>query len=266
MEFRILGPVQVIDDAGRQVVVGGEKQRALLALLLLHANELVSSGRLIEELWGERAPASAGKTLQVHVSRLRRVLTAGGMDGAALATGPGGYVLQLPRDELDATVFEGLLEQGRALSARGDPSGAAARLREALGLWHGSALADLALEEFAQPEIRRLEELRLVAVIERIDADLALGAGAELVGEIEKLIASNPLQERLRGQLMRALYRAGRQADALEVYSERSRRIPRRGQRRDGSGARWSHTVYRAAAQASRALLRGRPVRPGVDR
>ena len=222
MEFRILGPVQVIDDAGRQVVVGGEKQRALLALLLLHANELVSSGRLIEELWGERAPASAGKTLQVHVSRLRRVLTAGGMDGAALATGPGGYVLQLPRDELDATVFEGLLEQGRALSARGDPSGAAARLREALGLWHGSALADLALEEFAQPEIRRLAELRLVAVIERIDADLALGAGAELVGEIEKLIASNPLQERLRGQLMRALYRAGRQADALEVYRQTS--------------------------------------------
>ena len=153
MEFRILGPVQVIDDAGHDVVVGGEKQRALLALLLLHSNELVSSERLIQGMWGTRAPVSAGKALQVHVSRLRRVLAAGaGMDAAALATGPGGYVLQVPRGRLDAVLFEDLLEQGRALSARGDPSAAAGRLRRALGLWRGSALADLALEEFAQPE------------------------------------------------------------------------------------------------------------------
>ena len=212
-----------MDDAGHDVVVGGEKQRALLALLLLHANELVSSERLIEGLWGTRAPASAGKALQVHVSRLRRVLAAGaGMDGAALTTGPGGYALEVPRDRLDAVLFEDLLEQGRALSAGGDPSAAAGRLRQALGLWRGSALADLALEEFAQPEIRRLEDLRLLAIMERIDADLALGGGAELIGELQKLIASHPLQERLRAQLMRALYRAGRQADALEVYRQTS--------------------------------------------
>ena len=220
VEFRILGPVEVVDDDGRELSLAGTRQRALLALLLLHANELVSRERLIEELWGEGTPASAAKALQVHVSRLRRVL--GGGEGGALATGPGGYVLRVEPEQLDAAVFEGLLTEARGLLAGGDPSAAGRRLRQALGLWRGSPLGDLALMEFAQPEIRRLEELRLVAVMERIDSDLALGAGAELIGELEKLIASDPLQERLRAQLMRALYRAGRQADALEVYRQMS--------------------------------------------
>jgi class 3 adenylate cyclase/DNA-binding winged helix-turn-helix (wHTH) protein len=208
---------------GEPVRLGGERQRALLALLLLRANEHVSTDLLVEELFGgERSPAALNAT-RVAVSRLRRLFEDGEDDGVGvLVTKPGGYVLQTSPEELDAVLFERLVREGRQLLASGDPTSASARLREALSLWRGPPFADVALLEFTQSEIRRLEELRLVALMARIDADLASGAADELIGELESLVAANPLQERLRGQLMLALYRAGRQVDALEVYRRTS--------------------------------------------
>jgi DNA-binding SARP family transcriptional activator len=214
MDFRILGPLE-ISEAGRPLPVVGGRQRALLAILLLHANEPVSSDRLIEDLWGEHPPEAARKSLQIHVSRLRKAL---GPGEGPVFTRPNGYLIRVRPGELDLECFEGLAEEGRDALARGDAERAAERLREALGLWRGPPLADFAFESFAQPEIGRLEELRLVAVEDRIDADLARGRHAELVGEIEVLVAEHPLRERLRRQLVLALYRAGRQADALESY------------------------------------------------
>ncbi len=222
LEFRVLGPLEVRRD-GQLVRLGGERQRALLALLLVHANEVVPTDRLIDELFGDDAPETAGNAVQVAVSRLRRLLGNGGAtdgDDGVLVTRPRGYLLQADREQLDVALFEHLAESGRRALDRGDPVAAATSLREALALWRGPALADLALLDFAQPEIRRLEELRLAALEDRVDADLALGRDAELVPELEALVAANPLQERLRGQLMLALYRAGRQADALEVYRQ----------------------------------------------
>ena len=220
LEFCVLGPLEVWRD-GRPVRLGGERQRALLALLLLHANEVVPSDRLIEQLFGDDASERAANTLQVSISRLRRLLEHGGGsngEGEVLVTRPPGYLLLAEAHQLDVALFERLLEQGRRALAANDAVAAAATLREALALWRGPALADLALLEFVQPEIRRLEELRLAAVIERIEADLALGRAAEVVPELEALAEANPFQERLRGQLMLALYRSGRQADALQVY------------------------------------------------
>jgi predicted ATPase/DNA-binding SARP family transcriptional activator len=219
-QFRVLGPLEVCRD-GQPLALGGERQRALLALLLIHANELVATEQLIDLLFGDPPSTGAVKALQVAISRLRRAL--GGRDpGAVVQTRPGGYLLHAGRDQLDAAVFERRLEEGRALVLAGDPAGGAARLRGALGLCRGAPLADLALVDYLQVGIRRWLELRLVAVMERIDADLALGAGSELIAELETLIAAEPLQERLRGQLMLALYRAGRQADALALYRETS--------------------------------------------
>jgi predicted ATPase/DNA-binding SARP family transcriptional activator len=217
LQFRMLGPLEVACD-GERLNVGGDRQRTLLALLLVRANELVTKDRLIEELFAGQASASAVNALRVAVSRLRQTL---GTEGG-LQTQPGGYVLRVAADQLDAEQFEALHDQARALMAAGDPAGAAARLREALSLWRGAPLADVAMVEGVQGEIRRLDELRLSAVMDRIDADLALGAGPELVGELEALVDAEPLQERARGQLMRALYRAGRQADALAVYRRTS--------------------------------------------
>jgi DNA-binding SARP family transcriptional activator/ABC-type branched-subunit amino acid transport system substrate-binding protein len=220
-EFRILGPLEVLDD-GRPVDLGGPKQRALLAALLLRANEVVSQDTLIDDLWGESPPATAPKTLQAYVSRLRKAL-AGANDAvpsARLETQGHGYVLRIAPEALDAHVFQRRLEEGRQALTRDDPKLAADRFRQALALWHGPPLADLAYESFAQPEIARLEELRLTALEERIDADLALGRGGELIGELEALVERHPLRERLRGQLMLALYRAGRQAQALQAYQD----------------------------------------------
>jgi DNA-binding SARP family transcriptional activator/ABC-type branched-subunit amino acid transport system substrate-binding protein len=222
MEFRILGPLEVVED-GRRLDLGGRKQRALLAALLLRANEVVSQDALIDDLWGESPPATAAKTLQAYVSRLRKAL-AGADDEARtegrLETHAHGYVLRIAPDALDADAFQGLLEEGRQANARDEPKLAADRLRDALALWRGPALADLAYESFAQPEIARLEELRRTALEERIDADLALGRDGELIAELETLVERHPLRERLRGQLMLALYRAGRQAQALQVYQD----------------------------------------------
>jgi DNA-binding SARP family transcriptional activator len=209
MEFRLLGPLEVVDGE-RQLALGGVKPRSLLALLLLHANEVVSTDRLIDELWGDEPPATAVKSVQVHVSRLRKEL---GED--RLLTRAPGYVLRVSPSELDLATFEQLLAEAHGA----DPESQASTLREALALWRGPALADLAYEQFAQTEIARLEEMRLAVIEERIDADLARGAHATLVGELEALTAQHPLRERLRWQLMLALYRSARQADALDVYS-----------------------------------------------
>jgi DNA-binding SARP family transcriptional activator/DNA-binding beta-propeller fold protein YncE len=222
LEFRLLGPLEVWRE-GRPLRLGGERQRALLALLLLHANEVVPKERLIDELFDNDASESGTNALQVGISRLRRLLandrTSNG-EGDVLVTRPPGYLLRAEPEQLDVALFEGLLVEGRRTLSAGGAFAAAATLREALALWRGPPLADLALLEFAQPEIRRLEELRLAAMMERIEADLALGRAAEVIPELEALVEANPLQERLRGQLMLALYRSGQQADALEVYRQ----------------------------------------------
>jgi YVTN family beta-propeller protein len=194
----------------------------VLGLLLLHANEIVSRDRLIEELWGDAAPATVNAVLNVYLSRLRRLLADGDGD-ELLATQAPGYVLRVPAERLDARRFEALLEQGRQRLAHGDAEQAAATLRAALSLWRGPPLADLAYEPFAQTEMRRLEELRLAALEDRIEADLALGRHDALVAELETLVAENPYRERLQGQLLLALYRSGRQAEALDAY-RRARR------------------------------------------
>jgi predicted ATPase/DNA-binding SARP family transcriptional activator len=214
MEFNVLGPLEVRRD-GSVVALGGGRPRALLAVLLLHANEPVSAERLAAAVWGEDAPPGAVKTVQVNVSRLRKALG----DDAVLTTAAG-YRLRVGPGELDANHFERLLDEGRRTLAQGRPEEAAERLRQALGLWRGPALADLAFEPFARAEIERLEEQRLAAVEARTEADLAVGRHAELVAELQRLVAEHPLRERLHGQLMLALYRSGRQADALDAYRD----------------------------------------------
>jgi DNA-binding SARP family transcriptional activator/streptogramin lyase len=212
LQFRILGPLEVAED-GEPLDVGGAKPRALLAILLLHRREAVSADRLIDELWGERPPATAPKTLQAYVSRLRKAI---GTD--LLLTRANGYVLEVEPEQVDLDGFEALAAEGRDALAAGNARLAADRLGEALALWRGQPLADFAYEQFAQDEIGRLEEARLDALEDRIDAELMLGKHAKLVGELERLVAENPLRERLLGQLMLALYRSGRQAEALEAY------------------------------------------------
>jgi DNA-binding SARP family transcriptional activator/ABC-type branched-subunit amino acid transport system substrate-binding protein len=216
MEFRILGPLQVLDD-GQPVEIGGRKQRALLAVLLLHANEVVSVDTLIDELWGERPPPTAAKTLQSHVSRLRSALP-----NVAIDTRGHGYVLRIEPRQLDADAYADMLEEARRRLADADPERAGELLRQALGLWRGKPLADFTYEPFAQRPIARLEELRLGGIEERIEADLQVGRHATLVPELDALVAENPLRERLVGQLMVALYRSQRQAEALAAY-ERAR-------------------------------------------
>ena len=215
IEFRLLGPLEVWRD-GRRVEVGGAKARALLAILLLHAGEVVSADRLIDALWGERAPSSGTNALQQHIAHLRRALDCEGT-GGLLVTRPPGYMLDVAYDALDVWRFERLIDDGRDALAD-DPAAASELLREALGLWRGPALAEFAFDQFAQPDAARLEELRLVALEDRIDADLRLGRHHELVPELEALVGRQPFRERLAGELMSALYRCERQADASRVY------------------------------------------------
>src|ERR671939_339709 len=209
MQFRILGPLEV-DDDGRQIPLGGPKQRALLGVLLLHANESISSERLVDELWGDGPPARAHKLVQGYVSGLRKLL-----GPARVVTRSPGYLARVEDGELDALDFDRLV--ARAAAAE-EPQLRAERLRQALELWRGSALADLRLEGFAAREAERLNEQRLATLLDRVEVDLELGRHAELVGELEALVAAHPLQERFRALLMLALYRSGRQADALELY------------------------------------------------
>ena len=208
MDVRLLGPVEA-NVAGRRVPLGAAKQRAVLAMLALRANGTVSADELMEGLWGEHPPATASKMIQQYVSQLRRLLADDNGAAAEILTRGRGYELRIPPEQVDAGRFERLLSGGAA--------------REALALWRGPALADVADEPFAAAEIRRLDELRLAAVERAIDADLADGGHRELVGELELLVAEHPLSERLHGQLMLALYRSGRQAEALEVF-RRARR------------------------------------------
>jgi len=219
MEFRILGPLEVWDE-GSEVSLAGPKPRALLAALLLHPNDVVPADRLIDELWGEDSPDDAAAALRVNVSRLRKTLPAD-----VLTTRSPGYVIRVEPGELDLHRFERLVDEGRSLLARGVAADASVRLRDALSLWRGPALADFAYESFAQAAIARLEEIRLVAVELRVDADLALGRHDEVVAELEALVAEHPLREHLRMYLMTALYRSGRQAEALDVYQEARRAL-----------------------------------------
>jgi predicted ATPase/DNA-binding SARP family transcriptional activator len=214
MEFRILGPLEVLGD-GRAVGLGGEKRRALLAMLLLHSNEPVSAERLAVALWGEDAAAEAIKTVRVHVSRIRAVLR----DPDVLVTTPAGYRLRVRDGELDADAFEELLAGARALADEA-PAQAAEMLRNALGLWRGDVLADLRYEPFAQAAIARLEELRWDAIEARNDADLALGRGEAVLAELDRRADEAPLRERLVEQRMRALYAAGRHVEALAAYRD----------------------------------------------
>jgi DNA-binding SARP family transcriptional activator len=224
VEFRLLGPLEVCDQE-RVLELGGPKRRALLALLALSANEVVSTDRLIEDLWGEQPPASAITALHGHVSRLRKLLNDHGGGKQLLRTRPPGYVLELSPDELDLHRFDRLREEARALQGSGNLADAAARLREALALWRGPPLADLAYERFARNEAPRLEELRLAAVEERIELELALGRHGDLTAELEALVAQHPLRETFVRQHMLALYRSGRQAEALEAYQQGRRRL-----------------------------------------
>jgi DNA-binding SARP family transcriptional activator len=214
----MLGPLEVV-EGGAARALGGAKQRAVLAVLVVHRGEALSSERLIDELWGERPPASAAKTLQGYVSHLRKSLGDG-----VLRTRGGGYQLTLAPGQLDLDEFEQLVAEGRRGLQAGDLPMAAERLRRALGLWRGAPLAEFAYEPFAQAEIARLEEARLAALEDRIEADLAGGRHVEVVGELEGLVRDYPLRERVRGQLMLALYRSGRQAEALEAH-QAARRV-----------------------------------------
>ena len=219
LEFRLLGPFEV-SNHGLPLDVGTGKQRALLAFLLLRAREVVSTDHLIDALWGERAPPSALNSVHVYVSRLRKALGNG-----RLETRGHGYLLASEPEQLDLARFEARLGEGRRLLAKGDTEQAAECLRAGLALWRGPPLSDFAAEPFAQGEIGRIEELRLSALEERVEADLALGCHAELVSELEALVREHPLRETLRAQLMLALYRSGRQAEALEAYRQGRRTL-----------------------------------------
>ena len=219
MDFRILGPLEVCSESGR-LALGGRKPRALLAVLALHANEVVAADRLIDEVWGEDVPEGGAAALRLNISRLRKALPAD-----VLLTKPPGYLLRVGPDELDLHRFERLVDQGRRLLAGGRADDASVRLREALAVWRGPPLADFAYEDFAQAALARLEEIRLGALELRIDSDLALGRHDELVGELKTLVAEHPLRERFRGYLMTALYRSGRQAEALDAFRDARRAL-----------------------------------------
>jgi len=227
MEFRILGPLEVIDEERGRVRLPGTKTRALLAELLINANRVVSTDRLVEAVWGEDAPETAAKTLQTYVLQLRKAVEPGrarGSPGELLLTRESGYLLAVQPEQVDALRFQRLVQEGRHALSASEPDRAALVLAQALALWRGPALSDVADDPFAQLEAVRLEELRVAALEDRIDADLAIGRSGELVPELEHLVARHPLRERLWGQLMLALYRSGRQADCLRAY-QRARSI-----------------------------------------
>jgi DNA-binding SARP family transcriptional activator len=214
MEFGVLGPLEIRRD-GLPVLLAGARQRALLAVLLLHAGEVVSSSRLLDSVWGDDPPAAGTTALRVRVSQLRKAL---GDDGSLIVTRPPGYVIRIDPACLDLHRFERLLAEGDRGLARGDAAGAASALEQALALWRGPALDDLASEQFAKGPIRRLEELRMAARERLVGAELALGRHATVVSELQELVAEHPLRERLWAHLMLALYRGGRKAEALETY------------------------------------------------
>ena len=213
----MLGPLVVVNDDGAEVPLKGARLRGLLALLVLHVGDVVAAERIAAELWGDDPPADSSAALQTQVSRLRAALRAGGIEGCIETRKPG-YVLDVDQTCVDAHRFETALHEGRASLDAGEPAAASAVLSAGLALWRGEVLADLADEDLARPEHARLTELRRLAVEDRVDADLAAGRHDEIVGELEGLVAAEPLRERRTAQLMLALYRSGRQADALRAY------------------------------------------------
>ena len=216
--YAILGPIE-LSDGGRRVPAGGPRQVALLAFLLVHANRAVPVDRLLDALWRERQDGSSLKPVHMAIARLRKTLDSHGSGAESrLQTAAGGYLLKVRHGDLDADVFANRLQEGRGALDRGEAAQAAEVLRDALALWRGPPLCEVGYEEWAQPEIRRLKELRLAALECRVDADLRLGHHAELIGELEALVAAHPAREGLVGQLMLALYRCGRQAEALDAY------------------------------------------------
>jgi DNA-binding SARP family transcriptional activator len=243
VEYSLLGPLEA-SQGGTSIRLGGPKQRATLAILLLNANRVVSVDRLADDLYRGEPPVTAVTQVQRQVSELRKLL-----GPAAIETRAPGYVLHVSPDQLDLGRFERLAEDGRNALAQGEAERAATLLREAVALWRGPPLADLAYEPFAQPSISRLEEIRLAAIEQRIDADLQLGRHAALVAELEPLVAEDPTREGLRAQLMLALYRSGRQAEALDLY--------RRG--RDELVARFGIEPAPALRGLERAILKQDP-------
>jgi DNA-binding SARP family transcriptional activator len=223
MDFRILGQLEVFDE-GRAVSLGGTKQRALLGRFLVHANETLTTDRLIDEVWGERPPANAAKTLQMQISRLRKALAADADDGL-IVTREHGYQLRIDPERLDSHRFKRLSAEGARVLAGGRPESAAETLERALSLWRDAPLTDLSYEPFAQGEIARLEDLRAGTLEHLVEAKLALGRHAEVVAQLQALIAEHPYRERLRAQLMLALYRSERQADALQAYQDARRAL-----------------------------------------
>jgi DNA-binding SARP family transcriptional activator len=214
LEFRVLGPVEATAD-GTPVALAAAKPRALLAVLLLSRNRVVAIDRLIADLWGDEAPETAAKALQVYVSQLRKAIGA----DRVLTKAPG-YSLRVEDGELDLDRFEQLVREGRERLGAGEPEQAARILEQALALWRGPAFAEFRSEPFAEEAGGRLDDARLAAIEDRIEADFALGRHARLVSELEELVARHPLRERLRAQLMLALYRSGRQAEALELFRD----------------------------------------------
>jgi DNA-binding SARP family transcriptional activator/streptogramin lyase len=252
LEFRILGPLEVVSGNGASpLALGGAKQRTVLALLILHRGELVSIDRLVDELWGERAPPTAAKTLQGYVSRLRKIV---GAD--VLETQGHGYRLAVSDDAIDAVRFERLVSQAREVAAEGNLDAASRNLDEALRLWRGAPLADLAFEPSMRTEAARLEELHVAAVEDHLDVELARGRDSELLPELEALVRDQPLHERARGQHMLALYRSGRQAEALASYGRARRALVEELGLEPGP---WLHELERGILSHDPAL--GRPHR-----
>jgi DNA-binding SARP family transcriptional activator len=227
MQFRVLGPLEAIGDDGRPVRLGGQRERALLAPLLTRPNQAVSVDTIVEELWAGQPPRTAEKTLQSYVVRLRRTLEPArprGAPGEVLVTREPGYLVRVAPAALDASRFEELVRQGRGQLATDDPQAGVAALRQALALWRGPAFQEFEHTSFGRAEAERLGELRLGAIEDRVHAELAGGKDRELVPELEGLVREQPLRERLWAALLLALYRAGRQADALRAY-QRARAV-----------------------------------------
>jgi len=216
VEFRILGPLEVVED-GNPVALGTLKERLVLGVLLLHANEVVSRERLIDDLWGEAPPPTARKAVNVYISKLRQTLTRDGHD--PIATADGGYRLRVEPDLLDADRMRGLVKQAAERMADGESDAASRLLQEALVLWRGPTLAGLVFESFGRDQVAQLDEFRFAALMDRIDCDLSLGRQEQVLGELNVLVREHPLRERLRAQQMLALYRADRQAEALDAYA-----------------------------------------------
>ena len=254
MDFLILGPLEVSDE-GRKLALGGPKQRAVLAHLILRANRVVQADLLIDGLWGEEPPESARNTLQTYVYRLRKLVGENRIEGR-----DGGYVLVATPDEIDAERFESLMKRGKA-SVASDPAAAAAILADALSLWRADALADVTEEPSLRGEAARLEELRLSATEHRIAAEIAMGGHSTVVSELESLTARYPLRERMWAHLMLALYRSGRQAEALSTY-ERARQVLAEELGADPSPE--LRGLHEQIVNRAPALVAPEPVRPSV--